>query len=146
MKTLLNVKADYVTQFKNDLRNLLEGLDSAYRPAPDRISEIIEINSNLLNIDDLLLRQFTGESHYNLFNWGPFPDLPLPQLPPLPDLNKEACILAHIAIAAAVLAAWVASGGTLTIGTSIAGVTITNEIIAALIGGASGRVLAEKFC
>lgn len=151
MKALEDVKVEYVSQYKSDLKKLLEGLDSAHRPKPDRINQIIETSASTLYVDDLLVRRFVGTNNLRLFD---FPGIPLPPLPnpfpplpnPFPGLGKEACILAHMAIAAAVLAAWVNSGGTLVVGTTAAGVTITNEIIAALIGGATGRALAEKFC
>ena len=154
MKTLEDVKAEYISKYKTDLKALLEGLDSTHRPTPDRINAIVETNASNLYVDDLLVRRFAGTSNPRLFGIFPdiplpnipLPNIPLPQLAPLPDIGKEGCILVHMAIAAAVLAAWVASGGTLIVGTAVAGVTITNEIIAALIGGATGRALAEKFC
>jgi hypothetical protein len=65
---------------------------------------------------------------------------------PNPFDPKTACIISHIAIGAAVVAAWVASGGTLTIGSAAAGVTITQPIYAALVGGASGAVIAQILC
>ncbi|WP_159351045.1 hypothetical protein [Roseomonas harenae] len=65
---------------------------------------------------------------------------------PFKGVKKEACILAHIAIAAALVAAWVASGGTLVVGSTVAGVVITDTIYAALAGGLTGAALAEKFC
>jgi hypothetical protein len=70
---------------------------------------------------------------------GPIPD-------PVPAITNTGCVAAHMAIGAAILAAWVASGGTLAIGSVVAGVTITDAIAAALAGGASGYVIAQILC
>lgn len=56
--------------------------------------------------------------------------------------GRDLCIATHIAIGGAVLAAWVASGGTLVIGSAVAGVTISNTVVAALVGGASAATIA----
>lgn len=58
------------------------------------------------------------------------------------DIRRDLCIAGAMAIGSAIVAAWVASGGTLIVGTAVAGFTITNVVIAALIGGASAAVIA----
>lgn len=133
MQTLAEVRTDFIDNYCKELRDLLEKLGENYRPTPDRIPQIVDNSVALLKVDDLLASQFLGSSDIRPLGW-------------FPDIGKEACILAHIAIAAATFAAWVASGGTLIVGTVVVGVTITNGIIAALVGGASGRALAEVFC
>jgi hypothetical protein len=60
--------------------------------------------------------------------------------------KRDACIVAHMAVAAALLAAWVSSGGTLIVGTQAAGVAITESLHAALVGGVTGGALAAHFC
>lgn len=62
---------------------------------------------------------------------------------PLWNPGRDICIGLHMAAGAAVLAAWVASGFTLSIGAVAAGgVVITNTILAALVGGASAGTIA----
>ncbi|WP_124313731.1 hypothetical protein [Pseudomonas chlororaphis] len=56
--------------------------------------------------------------------------------------GRDLCILGSMALGGALLAAWVASGGTLIIGTAAAGVTVTGPLMAALVGGASAGTLA----
>ena len=57
--------------------------------------------------------------------------------------GRDICIGLHMAIGAGVLAAWVASGGTLTIGAVAAGgVVISAPVMAALVGGASAATIA----
>lgn len=66
-----------------------------------------------------------------------------PETKPLWNPGRDICIGLHIAVGAAVLAAWVASGGTLSIGAVAAGgVVITETILAALVGGASAATIA----
>jgi hypothetical protein len=120
----------FVKDYQEKLKGFLEGLDVKHRPPQDRIQQIVDNSVNYLEIDDLLEGRISDGPEMHLL-WDPGIDL---------------CIAAHMAVAAAILAAWVASGGTLIVGTAIAGVTVTSEIIAALIGGAGGRAIAEKFC
>ena len=60
--------------------------------------------------------------------------------------SKEICVLGYMAVGSAILAAWVASGGTLAIGSVVAGVKISSAIHAALVGGASGATIAQILC
>jgi hypothetical protein len=130
MPNLEEARKVFVDDYKEKLKNLLEGLDEKYRPPQDRIQQIIDNSANYLSVDDLLTSQSSEGT----------------EIRPLWNPGRDLCILAHMAIAAAILAAWVASGGTLIAGTTVAGVTVTSEVIAALIGGGGGRVIAEKFC
>ncbi|WP_152483585.1 hypothetical protein [Halomonas sp. THAF5a] len=68
-------------------------------------------------------------------------DKPEPGMNPT-NVPRDLCILAWMAVGAAILAAWVASGGTLIIGSAVAGVTISQPLLAALAGGASAGTIA----
>ncbi len=130
MPNIEEARKVFVRDYKEKLKGLLEGLDVKHRPPQDRIQQIVDNSANYLDINDLLESRISDGPEVHLL-WNP---------------GRDLCIAAHIAIGAAILAAWVASGGTLIAGSMVAGVTVTSEIIAALIGGASGRVIAEKFC
>lgn len=132
---------DLISKYKIDLANLIGNLDPKLRPnkavldkimAKD-IEDIKRVAGSLGAGNDLIQK-----NEFGLGDW--IPGIPNPFDP------KAACILTHIAIGAAVLAAWVASGGTLAIGASAAGVQITQPIYAALVGGASGAVIAAILC
>lgn len=60
------------------------------------------------------------------------------------SISRDLCILKCMAVGALICAAWVASGGTLIIGSAVAGITISQPIIAALAGGASAATIACK--
>lgn len=62
-----------------------------------------------------------------------------------PTTNKNVCIGLSMA-AAALLAAWVASDGTLTVGVMAAGVTITGPIYVTLVGGCGTAAVASAMC
>ncbi|NDW07810.1 hypothetical protein [Jiella pacifica] len=58
------------------------------------------------------------------------------------SIGRDLCIAAWVVVGAAVVAAWVASGGTLLVGTAVAGVQVSSKVLAALAGGASGATIA----
>jgi hypothetical protein len=157
METFDDTKSQYIANYRTKLQGLLENLDPSHRPSPDRIGEIVQNSADHLNVDGLLLHQYLGQSNFAQTQFGfpglpnppnPFPGLPNPLQPlPLPSPGKSACIAGNMAVGAAICAAWVASGGTLAIGEVVAGgVTITSQIYAALVGGASGAIIAGILC
>lgn len=140
-----------VHAYMAELHTFLVDLPSNLQPDANQISVIVtqdlsDLRQNLipqsgLTDTDLALTDVSWLSHHN----------PLQRLGQginnaVKRNSKEVCIITHIAIGAAILAAWVASGGTLAIGSVVAGVTITQPLIAALAGGASGAVLAKIMC
>ena len=58
------------------------------------------------------------------------------------NTKRDLCILGTMAAGAAILAAWVYSGGALTVGTPFGSFIITEAVHAALIGGASAGTIA----
>jgi len=122
----------FMKSYKDELEHLLEGLDEKYRPTPTRLHEIIENSAKYLDVDDLLDSARTVEDGTGIkLLWDP---------------KRDACIALTIAAAAALVAAWVASGGTLVVGTAVAGIIINSPILAALVGGLTGAALAGVIC
>jgi hypothetical protein len=58
------------------------------------------------------------------------------------DPKRDLCIAGWMAVGAAILAAFVASGGTLIVGSTVAGVVISDTVLAAIVGGASAGTIA----
>ena len=134
-----------------ELHELLVQLPPDQQPDANQISEIVkadlsELRDNLmpqsgLTEDDIAITDASWLSHHN-----PLQNLGKRIANTAKRNSKEVCIITHIAVGAAILAAWVASGGTLAIGSVVAGVTITQPLLAALAGGTSGAVLAQIMC
>lgn len=135
------------SKFMNDLISYVEQLDDNRKPDyPDLLRIVDEALADIMDIvkewkieDGFTPQQMSKGFQPQSKTMEPYIKIKLPS-------KKDWCIITHMALAAAILAAWVASGGTLTIGATAAGVTISSELYAALAGGASGRVIAEILC
>jgi hypothetical protein len=60
--------------------------------------------------------------------------------------EMDLCVIKYLAIGTAVAAAWVSSGGRLAVGSMVEGVVMTEVMVNALRGGASGVVIAKLIC
>lgn len=127
-----------VYRFAGELRGYLRTLPPEMRPDGQQVQQIVEQSEG--DVRSLARSLEENGGGVVLADW--WGDI----TKPFRELDKTACILANVAVGAAILAAWVASGGTLAIGSVVAGVTVTQPILAALTGGASGRVIAEILC
>jgi len=136
------------SNFMSDLRSYVERLDDNERPDySDLLRLVDEALSEIMDI----VKEWKIEEGFNPqeMSQGLQPQfkIKLPKIKIKLPSEKDWCIIAHMAAATAILAAWVASGGTLTIGAVAAGgIKISSELHAALVGGASGRVIAEILC
>ncbi len=100
-----------------ELKTLLDGFEPKY------LNKQLTIDDLVTGVRELLIKPLDGMSPM----WNP---------------KRDLCIIGCMALGAAILAAWVASGGTLIVGTLVAGFSVTSPIIAALIGGATAGTIA----
>jgi hypothetical protein len=141
-------RSEYRQWYLESLKNELSNLDASYRPSDDRCIEIAKTSFDQLISDDLISKLFDEVSKQDL---GPVDDDLEWRTPRWlrdldPTTNKNVCIGLSMAAAAALLAAWVASGGTLTVGMIAGGVKITSPIYAALVGGGGAAAVASAMC
>jgi hypothetical protein len=132
--------------FEERARREMQALPDGQKPTDEIAAKAIRDGRNGL-VAFLAETQWTIEPvDKNQFGLH-FPHIPPIHWPnlPLPG-KKQLCIIGVIAAATALAAAWVASGGTLAIGSVVAGLTITGPIHAALVGGASGAAIASIIC
>ena len=141
-------RSEYRQWYLESLKNELSNLDASYRPSEDRCIEIANTSFDQLISDDLISKLFDEVSKQDL---DPVDDALEWRTPRWlrdldPTTNKNVCIGLSMAAAAALLAAWVASGGTLTVGMIAGGVKITSPIYAALVGGGGAAAVASEMC
>jgi hypothetical protein len=142
----------FIQAYMQELEATLKALPSRLQPDANQIKGIAE--KDVEDIRDLIAQigitdaqvniQHASWISHNIHN-------PLKRLADgvehTVNRNKyELCILGNIAVGAAIIAAWVSSGGTLTVGTAIGGIQITSPLLAFLAGGATGRGVAEFIC
>lgn len=141
-------RSEYRQWYLESLKNELNNLDSSYRPGEGRCIEITNTSFEQLISDDLIEKLFEEVSNKDLDASDDALEWRTPRWVRRldPTTNKDICIGLSMAAAAALLAAWVASGGTLTVGVMAAGVTITEPIYAALIGGGGAAAVARAMC
>jgi hypothetical protein len=141
-------RSEYRQWYLESLKNELSNLDVSYRPSEDRCIEIVNTSFDQLISDDLIGKLFDEVSKQDLDPADDALEWKTPKwLRKLdPTTNKNVCIGLSMAAAAAVLAAWVASGGTLTVGVMAGGVKITSPIYAALAGGGGAAAVASAMC
>lgn len=138
------IRKAIVDNYNQELSKALKEIKEKYKLSDDRIKSIEDNSSKYLEIDDIVNRAAEKNKNANVdFQTASWLSEGLKKLG---LSNRDQCIIKHVAIGAAIIAAWVASGGTLIIGTTLQGVVITETLHAALAGGASGRVLAEIMC
>ena len=139
-----------VTRIAYYTEKKLNNLEPGYRP--QQIDDIVKASLGFL--DETAIRT-TFEEHRKKHQGGNvsasdfFDDVGdfFTKIDPThPDNRKAVCVAASMAAASALLAAWVASGGTLTVGMAAGGVQITEPILAALIGGGGAAAVASAMC
>lgn len=145
-------KAEYKAYFLDQLKLQLDHLDAGHRPDEEKQKAILASSFDVVVSEEMLHTIYEEIRSQNDQPDTPDSDTALEWRTPGwirdldPTKNKDVCIGLHVAAASALVAAWVASGGTLTVGAVAGGIKITSPIMAALIGGAGGRGIAEVMC
>lgn len=151
--TFEEFRSAYVGWYKAQLKKNLTSLEGEHRPK--KADDIVQ--ASVAFLDEAALKtafdEHTAKNQGGVNAQGFFDDLGddfgdfLTKIDPThPDNRKAVCVAGSMAAAAALLAAWVASGGTLTFGMVVGGIKITEPILAALIGGGGAAAVASAMC